>query len=607
VTLDDLDSERADRWAPPPRPRPIRQFARTISLPDGPQQGDPWDPATEPAQDAWLAEWDSGRWSWFLMIASRQRGKTLLGILCALLWSIVELRRSVGVILPNLDKLAQNYESKYRPAFDNSGYKDIFPTKGPGSRGGRPAAITLRDPKRGGSVLGRVFFMALGKGASETSVSSVSPGTVLVDEADDAENAGQLANACGRIDGWGTEGRAVIVTTLNQRGDRIGHPSLAFYADGTRSRWGHTCPHCGECKPIEFVHVNLSDRRIACPSCHVLWTEEERRRAIAAGRYLHGTETPNRPRFLSVKLWELDFLRGSIDIIVDEYRAALKAKDEGDPSQWTVFQNKRLCLEDTQSDAEVPSTSDMEQAARATKSPHRRTEKPNGLACITVGADIGKRDGWHLTLGMKPDLSWYALDWGHRQACDPKVEPTPDDQRQMLSKLRERITRIGRADAMGVDVGYNTDLVQKWAKANGFACVRGDSRPTGKKDEERSRTLPSWADARRQDDCTVWLFIDGAAVKTEIAKSLARAPGSPGAGHLPQGQEAGDWLIRHLTAEVWDAKHGVWVKRAGRDNHLLDCLVYAWALAMLEILKPKTYYGTTQKDDRHDDFDSAVW
>jgi phage terminase large subunit GpA-like protein len=102
------------------------------------------------------------------------------------------------------------------------------------------------------------------------------------------------------------------------------------------------------------------------------------------------------------------------------------------------------------------------------------------------------------------------------------------------------------------------------------------------------QALPSWAERRRQDDNSQWLFLDGAAIKSELHKSLARNPGEPGAGHLPVGQDAGDWLIRHITSEVWDAKHAVWVKKPGRDNHLLDCLVYAWALACIEVTKPPT-------------------
>jgi phage terminase large subunit GpA-like protein len=200
------------------------------------------------------------------------------------------------------------------------------------------------------------------------------------------------------------------------------------------------------------------------------------------------------------------------------------------------------------------------------------------------------------------------VDWGHRETPDSKAEPTLDEQRAMLAALRERMSRVGRADAIGVDVGYNTDMVCKWARSNGIKFLRGDQRPTGKKDENDNKRLPSWAEARKQDDGSTWLFIDGNAVKTEIAKALARDPNTPGAGHLPQGQEAGDWLIRHLTAEVWDTKHRTWVKKPGRPNHLLDCLVYAWALAAIEVNKPREEtHGAPPPERERDDFGDAVW
>jgi phage terminase large subunit GpA-like protein len=259
-------------------------------------------------------------------------------------------------------------------------------------------------------------------------------------------------------------------------------------------------------------------------------------------------------------------------------------------------------------DSEVPHTVDLEQAARATKSPHVRGEIPTGVSVITCGCDVGKRDGWHLTLGMRSDLSWYVLDWGHRITGDPKAEPTPHEQRDMLDALRERIGRIGRCDDIGIDVGFNTDLVTTWARSHGIRLIRGDQRPTGKKDGDRNKRLPSWAEDRRQDDGSHWLFVDGGAVKTEIAKALAREPGAPGAGHIPREQLAGDWLIQHLCAEVWDAKRSVWVKRANkRENHLLDCLVYAWALAMIRTLRQVPVNAPPPFDKSDGDYHAAVW
>ncbi len=594
IATAECDQISSERWMPPSAPRTMAVFAPTIRLPDGPQTGEPWDPNSEPTQRAWVREWDSGKWSWLLNIASRQRGKTLKGIIAPTLWSVCENRRSVGYIMPNLDKLAQNYEGKIKPGFDGSGYGAWFPNKGPGSRGGRPSAITLRDPASG-HVAGRVYFMALGKGSSETSVSSVSPALVVVDEADDAESAGQLANACGRIDAWGTEGRAVIVSTLNQRGDRIGHPCLQFYGEGTRSRWGHTCPVCTIRAPLEFEHINLAEGRVACPSCGVLWTEEQRRQAIVDGDYIHGTEEPTRPRFLSVIEWELDFLRGSLSTVINEYKNACIAKDNGDRSLWTVFINKRLCREDIEGDGEVPNTIDMHLAARAAYDEHTRGTIPKDAAVITIGCDTGKREAWWLSLAMAPDMRWWVVDWSVKTTSDHRAEPSPVEQRTMLDRMHERAVRTGRAVAMGIDVGYNTDLVVPWARAHGYRMVRGDQRPSGKKEEVRQGNLPSWAEDRKQDDGTHWLFIDGAEVKKELHRSFARKVGEAGAGHIPCGQEAGDWLIRHITSEIWNTEHKVWTKKPGRENHLLDCLVYAWALAVINLnrqrvkLPPRKY------------------
>jgi predicted RNA-binding Zn-ribbon protein involved in translation (DUF1610 family) len=592
----DLDAiEAADAaLATPAPPASIYDFACNITLAGGPLDRTKLNPPAERAVYLWLKMLASRKYRWHTIVAPSQRSKTLCGILIPCLHALIERRVNVGWIMPNLDKLGQKWTGDIKPTIEAGDFGRYLPTSGPGSRNGRPAAMVVRDPETHRRM--SVFYaMALGKGGSESSTASNPCAFLTIDEADDALNAGQIRLAKKRTAAFGAAGGGVVASTVNERQGRDLHPVLESLEDTTKTRLGHLCPHCGARVIPDLEHFNVERAAIACPSCGVIWSEVDRHAARNAGEYVHAN--PDAEEF-GVTYTAIDYFweypdpeTGEVELVLEalakEHKSAWAAKERGDPSPWNTYLRKQWCRPESADDAEVPQTIDLEQAARASKSPHCRTEKPEGLACITVGADIGKRDGWHLTLGMKPDLSWYALDWGHRMACDPKVEPTPEDQRQMLTKLRERIARIGRADAMGVDVGYNTDLVQKWAKANGFACVRGDSRPTGRKDDDRNRTLPSWADARKQDDGTTWLFLDGAAIKTEIAKSLARAPGSPGAGHLPQGQEAGDWLIRHLTAESWDAKHGVWVKRPGRDNHLLDCLVYAWALAMIRLTRPK--------------------
>jgi phage terminase large subunit GpA-like protein len=492
--------------------------------------------------------------------------------------------------MPNLDKLSQKWTGDLQPTIEGSGYGVYLPAKGPASRGGRPAALRINEPEHG-HRLSTMFAMALGRGGSESSTSSNPCAFLLIDEADDAEDVGQLNLAEKRTAGYGAMGGGIITSTVNERRGRELHPVLERYQDTTQSRLGHLCPHCQARVTPNLEHFNPNTATITCPSCGVVWSEADRHLARNSAEYVHGRPDAETFGILYVALdygWEFpDPATGKVErmlvALAREHLSAAAAKERGDPTPWNTYLRKQWCRPESADDAEVPQTIDLEQAARATKSPHRRGEIPKGSAVIATGCDTGKRDGWMLQLSMAQDMSWHVLDWGHRTTPDPKAEPSQEEQRTMLAALRDRIARLGRCDSTGVDVGYNTAMVCKWAKTHGIRLLRGDPRAHGRKEEDANKTLPSWAEARRQDDGSVWLFLDVAIIKTEIAKALARKPGEPGAGHLPLGQEAGDWLIRHITAEVWDSKHATWVKRPGRDNHLLDCLVYAWALAVLSL------------------------
>ena len=580
---------------PPPAAKSVYDFACDIVLSGGgPLDGCKLNPKAERAVDLWLQMLASGKYQWHVLVAPSQRSKTLTGVVVPTLHALIERRVNAGWFMPNLDKLSQKWTGDIQPTIEAGGFGGYLPKSGPASKGGRPAVLRVSHPDTG-KRLSTMYAMGLGKGGSETAAASNPCVFVTIDEADDAENAGQIRLAQKRTASYGAAGGGVITSTVNKRVNRDTHPILEVLEDTTKTRMAHLCPHCHEHVVPQLENLVVDRAAIACPGCQVVWSEADRHAARNAAIYRH--EHPDAPEFgvLYVAVdyfWEYpDKATGKIQSVMQslaaEHRSALAAKDRGDPSQWNTYLRKQWCLPESADDAEVPTTVDLEQAARADKSPHIRGEIPKGSAVVTIGADTGKRDGWHLTLSMSPDLSWHIVDWGHRATPDPKAEPTPTEQRAMLDALRERMGRIGRADAMGVDVGYNTDMVVKWARSHGLKLMRGDQRPTGKKDENDNRHLPSWAEARKQDDGTTWLFIDGSAVKTEIAKALAREANTPGAGHLPQGQKAGDWLIRHLTAEAWVSKFGKWEPKPGRDNHLLDCLVYAWALAVIALNRPR--------------------
>lgn len=581
----------ADGFAPEPSAMSIYDFAQTTPMPDGPLVGTKINPRLERAVDLWLQTLASGKYQWHVQVAPSQRAKTTTGIILPFLHGLVQERVNVGYIMPNLEKLAQKWEGSLKPMIEGCGYGAYLPEKGPGSQGGRPAVLRIADPVTRRRIA-LAYFMALGKGGSETSTSSNPCQKLLIDEADDAENAGQLRLAMKRTASYGAAGGGVVVSTVNIRSDRSNHPILELTEEGTKTRMAHLCPHCGNHSPINLENFDHSRGCIVCPRCDVLWSEADRHSARNNAIYQHGNPDAEIFSVLYVQpdyFWEYPDKTGRVQLamqaLASEHRSALAAKDR-DPSLWGTYLRKSWCRDDLEGDGEIPVTVDLHVAARAQAEIHRRGVIPQTAAVVTVGGDTGKRDAWALSLGMDRDLRWWIIDWHHSEAETEKVEPSPEDQRAFLEKLSGQVHRLGRANAMGIDVGYNRDLVEDWAVDHSWQPMRGDYREiTGEKTP--GILLPSWVEYRRQKNGRVWLFVDGATVKAEIHKGLARLPGEPGAGHLPQGVEAGDRIIQHLTSEAWDAKRAVWVVKPGRRNHLLDCLVYAYALAVIQLRMPQ--------------------
>jgi len=339
VRRSDLNDRRRARWTPPEKPRGLSEFARTILLPDGAAAGTKWIPESEPTQRLALAEIESGKWSRIVFAWPSQRGKTLLGILLLWLYTIAERRQSVSYLMPSLDKLSQNWEGKIKPAIVGSGFGGWLPTKGPGSKGGRPAALTMRDPMNG-LIAGRTYFMALGGGGKETSVSSVTTATALVDEGDDAESAGQLELAFKRTNSYGAAGRTIVVSTVNNRTDRKSHPILDLADTGTKSRIHHCCPHCGDFAPI--TRDRIVDRACVCLKCGVSWTKEDAAKALNNAKLVHAvTET----KVFSLICVGPDFhMGGGLENIIAEGEAAQKAIDErSDHSLMQTYRNKVWC------------------------------------------------------------------------------------------------------------------------------------------------------------------------------------------------------------------------------------------------------------------------
>lgn len=634
--IDELDQARADRWRPPPAPLTMSEFAVTMKLPDGPHAGEPWDPRTEPAQHLFIALMESKRWRQFVVVAPSQRGKTLVAILMVWLWAVTQLRRAVGYVMPNIDKLSQNWVGKLQPSMENAGFKDWLPIQGPGSKGGRPAVLKLRNPITK-LLAGLTYFMALGTGGRETSTSSVSPAVILVDEADDAKNSGQLKLTFKRIESWGTNGLAIIASTVNDRVERDEHPVLVLHSEGTRTRLHHKCPHCHFRFAPDFEHFNFDSAQIACPSCGALWDESQRHQALRDALVVHhgqsvaddiviGPEpTCDTCSMLTVGT---DYHMAVFPTIAAEYRAAKVQEARGFPSQMQNHMQKVWCREyvEPEQDGVLDSRTLVKMAAASTV--FKGTIPTWGQYCVLT-VDVQQDLHYWLLQVFGPEERWAIIDFGYEYLVPKDAngnkserEPTSADRIRVMNKIRDMANagwRIAGEDAesprrmrpvqRGIDCGYQTKEVVAWVSGNPeWKAVRGVGEDDVKFVASDAVEKPLAPDiiatgalrAQRPQGWPVYAWkVDGHVFRKNVHAALLRKGDQMGAGMLPRGEGShGGGLISHLTGELWtepepskDGRQGkpYWRQVANKRHDWLDCAVYGQALALVHRYMPDLY------------------
>lgn len=621
-------------------PLSFDRFSRMVKLPDGPKEGDYLVPESEPAQWHFIQAVASKKYRIFVNVAPSQRGKTLISVLMPWLYAAAEECLSVGYVMPNLDKLAQNWTGKIKPAIIGAGFGSWLPTKGPGSAGGRPAALALTNPTTRKSVV--TYFMAGGTGARETSLSSVSPARVVIDEADDFEHAGQIQLALNRLESWRGIGRAFIASTVNTRSDRESHPILDFFGreDATRSRIAHQCPHCGWFQIIVFEQLDLNLGQLRCKNakCGETWSEDDRNLALRRSKIVHGEEncalgevlTPDkRSTVFSLLTTGFDYHMADLGQIANAYKVAKDKEALGDYSMMENFSHKVLCVP-YQPPADQETITDRLLSLRSGKASYERGYVPDEADRLAVAVDVqGDRCYWTAVASGSEDRRWI-VDWGEwfwtaRDASTGRpIEPTDDDRHAVLDRVLLR-SRDGwpkldgsvvKAGAVGIDIGYNVGGgIGRWCRKHaGVVAVRGeggdrhvaeslDGRRTATLSPRQGSTLEAdhgFYEVRKQDAApdqpVFWWFVRTQSLREHVAGRLRVAVDQPGSMMLPFGVAEREDLIKHLAA--WaiirdpDTKMTKWVQVGKRDDYL-DAVCYATAL--LTIKTGKRTPGTVGK------------
>ncbi|HBN76721.1 MAG TPA: hypothetical protein DD473_13060 [Planctomycetaceae bacterium] len=129
--------------------RSMRDFAeQEIIIPDGPYQGRRFDCNRQPYTRLWFEAIDTGSWDRFVATGPTQSGKTLSCFLIPLLYHLFEVGETVICGLPDMDMASDKWREDLLPVIERSKYRDLMPTKGGGSRGGKTEAIQFLNGAR---------------------------------------------------------------------------------------------------------------------------------------------------------------------------------------------------------------------------------------------------------------------------------------------------------------------------------------------------------------------------------------------------------------------------------------------------------------------------
>lgn len=413
-----------------PRRRTMQAFAeQEIVVSTGPFPGR-FRVNRQPFVRLLFGEIQSGRWRRVCITGPSQSGKTLVAFIVPLLYHLFEIGETVICGLPDMDMASDKWFDTIRPAIQRTRYRDLVPTKGGGSRGGKVDAVrfqngaVLKFMSGGGSDKARAHFTSRVLVITETDGMDLTGGG--------SREADKITQLEARTKAYGSQARVYMECTVSVKAGR----TWQEYIGGTESRIALPCPHCGGYVSPEREHlVGWKDApdevaararaAFACPACGVAWTEAERRVANERGVLLHRGQEVRRceggecvkgekggegieivgetPKVETLGFrWSAvnNLFRTAGDIAVDEWRGK-RAKDEENAEKelrqfdWAVpYEPPEIDL--TPLDRDV---------LRKRVSGTPRGLLPADTSVVTMGIDVGKYN-LHYVL-----VAWRAGGW----------------------------------------------------------------------------------------------------------------------------------------------------------------------------------------------------
>ncbi len=615
TTDGDSAAERAfAAWNPGRAFLTHRQFALKTKLPGGPLKGSPCDPSTDPVQNYIIDQLDSGKWSRVYWCAPPQiAGKTQIAILVPAMRAVIELRAVVGYGLPTLQDLDRGWTTKLSPTIKEAGFGENLPIAGPGSKGGRPPAVTFMDPTDG-SAMGTFIFLAGG-------AKQVTCRVVVVDEMDSWRDAGgaprwdDLEDVYARADSF--QELAIRIGTGTLETDNADQSIIleCVNAIGTGTRLWAKCPHCGLHSPMEFdgnfswdyrltadgsgpdLEHAAATARYACGKCATIWNEDDRQRALRAAVFPHKGQTvddtgaivgpPPQTKSFGIRTHALDCVLTTMAAIAEKECAArygVESHANHEPMRkFYRYQRVEHYLKDRGEDGTparitpgflVARSKVSTYALQAGKEIHDEegdsihvAGKPEGVEFLTITEDVqqgGMRApgrNYFLVQGWAADRRSWDLSWGHLIACATGRSPSETELHTCLDRVHAHAQEMSGYYGVpllkrGVDVGDRLPEIRRWLVRNtSWLAVRGV--------ESTRKALEGDIQGviyRRKQDGGWFLYeIDVHEMRQRAQNGFLVPAGKPGAAHLPEGIDPNRGLVHHYcaTALIPDKKSGL--------------------------------------------------
>ena len=203
------------------------------------------------------------------------------------------MKEDVIVGIPDLGMAGVKWEADIKPVIEQSSYRGLIPTRGPGSQGGKPVRITFRN--------GRALHFMAGGGndkqrAGATARVLIVTETDALDEISASSKEGQskIDQLEGRVNAFDLDARIFTECTVSSE-DAY---TWSNYTRGTESRIVCPCPHCSGWVAPErdhFIGWDTADTEFdagerahfVCPGCSERLSEDDRRQMNLDAKLIH--------------------------------------------------------------------------------------------------------------------------------------------------------------------------------------------------------------------------------------------------------------------------------------------------------------------------------